>query len=213
MLVICGKLHRTQLLTRPLIRHHTFSDKSLRSSFSTKLFRQPGPGSRSLPKTIPNRTNYSTANKILFSDRILSAFRCSIKGNGLGARRVASSTSSSAGKKLADGASKLGGKASIKRLLLLAKDEKWFLLASMGCLLVSSSIFMGVPYVIGRILDTIFTDAYSKDKLSTYCLMMGGVFLIGGIANFGRIYLMNSASKFFIWCSGGTRQILYTCIQ
>lgn len=119
----------------------------------------------------------------------------------MGARRSTSSATSSAGKKLVAETSSLGGRADIKRLLLLAKDEKWFLVASMGCLLVSSSIFMGVPYAIGRILDTIFTDAYSKDKLSTFCLMMCGVFLIGGVANFGRIYLMNSASKLlFVLC-------------
>lgn len=81
------------------------------------------------------------------------------------------------------------------RLFLLGKNEKWVFLAAMGCLLVSSSITMGVPYSIGRILDIIFTEQVAKEKLKEFCVILVGIFVIGGIANFGRIYLMNGACK------------------
>ncbi|KAJ6633243.1 ATP-binding cassette sub-family B member 10, mitochondrial, partial [Pseudolycoriella hygida] len=80
------------------------------------------------------------------------------------------------------------------RLLLLGRKEKWIFVAAMGCLLVSSSITMGVPYSIGRILDIIFTEKVATEKLKEFCLILVGVFVIGGLANFGRIYLMNGAS-------------------
>lgn len=81
------------------------------------------------------------------------------------------------------------------RLLLLARKEKLVFAAAMGCLLVSSSITMGVPYSIGRILDIIFTEQVAKEKLKEFCTILVGIFVVGGLANFGRIYLMNGAGK------------------
>lgn len=86
-------------------------------------------------------------------------------------------------------------KRELKRLFLLAKDEKWSLLGAIGCLVISSSVAMGVPYAIGKILDMIVQDNFPKDKLHGFCLMLFFVFVAGSLANFGRIYLMNSASK------------------
>lgn len=81
------------------------------------------------------------------------------------------------------------------RLLLLGRKEKWIFTVAMGCLLVSSSITMGVPYSIGRILDIIFTEHVAKEKLKEFCVILVGIFVVGGFANFGRIYLMNGACK------------------
>lgn len=81
------------------------------------------------------------------------------------------------------------------RLLLLARKEKLVFAAAMGCLLISSSITMGVPYSIGRILDIIFTEQVAKEKLKEFCAILVGIFIVGGIANFGRIYLMNGAGE------------------
>lgn len=81
------------------------------------------------------------------------------------------------------------------RLLMLGRKEKWIFLASMGCLLVSSAITMGVPYSIGRLLDIIFTEQVAKEKLKEFCVILVGIFVVGGLANFGRIYLMNGACK------------------
>lgn len=89
-------------------------------------------------------------------------------------------------------------KREIKRLFSLAKDEKWYLIAAVGCLVVSSAITMGVPRAIGKLMDMIVLDNFPKDKLHAFCFLLFGIFAIGGLANFGRIYLMNSASKWTI---------------
>lgn len=82
-----------------------------------------------------------------------------------------------------------------RRLLKLAKPERLVIGASVACLCVSSAVTMSVPYCIGKILDIIFTDSFLAEKLSTFCLAMVGVFVVGSAANFGRIYLMNGACK------------------
>lgn len=87
-------------------------------------------------------------------------------------------------------------KREIRRLFSLAKKEKWYLIAAIGCLFVSSTITMGVPRAIGKLMDMIVMDNFPKEKLHTFCLILFGIFAIGGMANFGRIYLMNSASKY-----------------
>lgn len=89
-------------------------------------------------------------------------------------------------------------RSDFSRLIVLGRKEKWVFLAAMGCLLVSSSITMGVPYSIGRILDIIFTENVAKEKLKEFCVILVGIFVIGGLANFGRIYLMNGACEYFL---------------
>lgn len=112
-------------------------------------------------------------------------------------------------------------KSDIQRLIAFAKNEKgllWGLLTlltkfllifiknlyflrsgGVACLIVSSTITMCVPYALGRILDIIALDKDSieatKIKLSDFCLILCGVFLIGGFANFGRVYLFNKSCK------------------
>lgn len=58
---------------------------------------------------------------------------------------------------------------------------------------------MIVPYALGKLLDIIYSNAEemkaAKARLQDFCLMLGGIFLIGGVANFGRVYLFNSACK------------------
>lgn len=86
-------------------------------------------------------------------------------------------------------------KQEIKRLFLMAKKEKWYLFAGVACLVVSSAVTLGVPRAIGKLMDMIVLDDFPKEKLHTFCIALFGIFVIGGLANFGRIYLMNSASK------------------
>lgn len=88
----------------------------------------------------------------------------------------------------------------LRRLFSLAKDEKWYLIGAIGCLVISSSIAMGVPYAIGKILDMIVMDNFPKEKLQGFCFILFAVFVAGSLANFGRIYLMNNASKFSQRC-------------
>ncbi|XP_075159273.1 ATP-binding cassette sub-family B member 10, mitochondrial [Haematobia irritans] len=90
-------------------------------------------------------------------------------------------------------------KGDIIRLMGLAKSEKLVLAAAIGCLVVSSGITMSVPFVLGKILDVIFDkdkewSQHALNNLKQISLILCGVFLIGGLANFGRIYLFNSAS-------------------
>uniref|UniRef100_A0A1A9VRV0 ATP-binding cassette sub-family B member 10, mitochondrial n=1 Tax=Glossina austeni TaxID=7395 RepID=A0A1A9VRV0_GLOAU len=82
------------------------------------------------------------------------------------------------------------------RLISLAKSEKLVLAAAIGCLIISSAITMSVPYALGKTLDIMFDkdDNQSMVKLKNFCTILCGVFVIGGLANFGRVYLFNSAS-------------------
>lgn len=86
-------------------------------------------------------------------------------------------------------------KREIRRLFSLAKDEKWYLISAIGCLVISTSVTIGVPHAIGKIMDMIVADGYPRQEMLTFCVGLFGVFIAGSLANFGRIYLMNSASK------------------
>ena len=52
---------------------------------------------------------------------------------------------------------------------------------------------MAVPFCMGKVIDIIYT-ASSQDqlihRLNTVCAVLVGVFVVGGLANFGRVYLM-----------------------
>lgn len=65
--------------------------------------------------------------------------------------------------------------------------------------MISSGITMTVPYALGKILDGIYTTeeqlAAAKIQLKKFCLGLCAIFIIGGFANFGRVYLFNSACK------------------
>ncbi|XP_037917942.1 ATP-binding cassette sub-family B member 10, mitochondrial-like [Hermetia illucens] len=87
--------------------------------------------------------------------------------------------------------------SDVKRLLSLAKSEKWVLVAAIGFLLVSSTVTMAVPYALGKILDIIFVktdNTVMMEKLRNFSMILAGVFILGGLANFGRVYLFTTAS-------------------
>jgi ATP-binding cassette subfamily B (MDR/TAP) protein 10 len=58
---------------------------------------------------------------------------------------------------------------------------------------------MAVPFGLGKILDIIYDTSSEADsakkKLDQFCLILAGVFLVGGLANFGRVYLFGNACK------------------
>lgn len=85
----------------------------------------------------------------------------------------------------------------IRRLISLAKPHKLRLTLAVGLLLVSSAVSMTVPFFIGKLIDFIQTgDKDSiKEKLKNISLVMLGVFLVGSVANFGRIYLIQSTGE------------------
>ncbi|XP_044749924.1 ATP-binding cassette sub-family B member 10, mitochondrial isoform X2 [Coccinella septempunctata] len=86
-------------------------------------------------------------------------------------------------------------KSDLKRLLSLAKPEKYYLMGAIGFLLVSSSVTMAVPFSIGKVLDIIYsTSDNSEDakiQLNQLCGILILVFGVGAVCNFARVYLMS----------------------
>ncbi|XP_062553770.1 ATP-binding cassette sub-family B member 10, mitochondrial [Armigeres subalbatus] len=86
----------------------------------------------------------------------------------------------------------------VRRLLEFAKPERWNITGGIGCLMLSSAITMSVPFGLGKVLDVIYATSgesgIAKEKLDQFCLLLAGVFLIGGLTNFGRVYLFSNAS-------------------
>lgn len=84
--------------------------------------------------------------------------------------------------------------SELRRLINLAEPEKLQLLGAIGLLVVSSTVTMAVPFCLGKIIDLIYTEdkKVMKEKLNKVSLTLLGVFLIGGICNFGRVYLMST---------------------
>ncbi|XP_064621252.1 ATP-binding cassette sub-family B member 10, mitochondrial-like [Lineus longissimus] len=89
-------------------------------------------------------------------------------------------------------------KSDMARLLRLAKPEKWRLSGAIAFLLISSTVSMAIPFCMGKVIDIIYTSAKGgqlKEKLSNICKILLGVFLIGGVANFGRVYLISVSGQ------------------
>ncbi|XP_071651082.1 ATP-binding cassette sub-family B member 10, mitochondrial [Temnothorax longispinosus] len=86
-------------------------------------------------------------------------------------------------------------RSELKTLLLLAAPEKWTLLKAVALLLVSSSVTMAVPFCFGKVIDVVNTveKTNMKENLNRLTLALFVVFLIGGVSNFGRVYLMSTA--------------------
>ena len=98
-------------------------------------------------------------------------------------------------------------KTELRRLLTLAVPEKYRLAAAMGLLFISSAVTMSVPFALGKIIDIIYnldqlktSDQDSqkiaiKERLQKVCLGLTGVFVLGGLCNFGRVYLMRVSGQ------------------
>ncbi|XP_015183786.1 PREDICTED: ATP-binding cassette sub-family B member 10, mitochondrial isoform X1 [Polistes dominula] len=85
--------------------------------------------------------------------------------------------------------------SDLKKLILLAAPEKWRLLSAITFLIISSTVTMAVPFCLGKVIDIIYNVNVDKmaEKLNQLCIILFGVFLIGAISNFCRIYLMSTA--------------------
>ncbi|KAG8280910.1 ATP-binding cassette sub- B member 10, mitochondrial [Homalodisca vitripennis] len=88
-------------------------------------------------------------------------------------------------------------KQEFKRLLGLAKPERWKLAGAIVLLLVSSTVTMAIPFALGKVIDIIYTEdsKQMKSNLNALCATLLGVFILGGLCNFGRVYLMNLSGK------------------
>lgn len=85
--------------------------------------------------------------------------------------------------------------SELRSLILLAAPEKWTLMKAIAFLLVSSSVTMAVPFCFGKVIDVISTAKKEemKENLNRLTLVLLVVFLIGGLSNFRRVYLMSTA--------------------
>ncbi|KAJ1793747.1 ATP-binding cassette permease mdl1 [Coemansia sp. RSA 2399] len=89
------------------------------------------------------------------------------------------------------------GKAWL-RLFRLAKPEYKLLGSAVGLLFVSSTITMAVPFTMGKIID-IVTDAGAAIpyglSLGQVFAGLGVVFVVGAVANAGRVMLIRTAGE------------------
>lgn len=86
----------------------------------------------------------------------------------------------------------------IKRLMQIASSENLRIAGAICFLVVSSGVTLAVPYCMGKVIDIINTAAHDgtlMEKLNSFCSMLLIVFVIGGLANFGRVYLMSIAEE------------------
>jgi len=85
------------------------------------------------------------------------------------------------------------------RILSLAKPEYKSLAGAIGLLFISSAVTMSVPFCMGKIIDIIYSSSQDTtqmvETLSYVCKILCGVFLLGGAANFGRVYLIQVSGQ------------------
>lgn len=101
---------------------------------------------------------------------------------------------------------------SIWELFKLAKPEKWFIIGSMGLIVVTSSVSMLVPSVIGKLIDVATEneeenkktkeEGREKEEKLIYGLTkfqffagLSGIFIVGAIANTGRIIILKMTGE------------------
>lgn len=87
----------------------------------------------------------------------------------------------------------------VRRILSLAYTERWKLAAAVGFLSISSAVTMSAPFLLGKVIDTIYSTGADTEtmtaSLTSLCLMLTGVFLCGGAANAARVYLMQTSGQ------------------
>lgn len=98
---------------------------------------------------------------------------------------------------IARSVSRIKKTSELKNLLLLAAPEKWTLMKAIAFLIVSSGVTMAVPFCFGKVIDVIGAakeeNENMKENLNRLTLVLLVVFLIGGLSNFRRVYLMSVA--------------------
>ena len=75
------------------------------------------------------------------------------------------------------------------------------MLAAIGLLAISSGVTMSIPFAMGKVIDVIYNgsiegvDIDMMANLNKLCGVLSVVFLLGAVANFGRVYLMYTSGK------------------
>lgn len=75
----------------------------------------------------------------------------------------------------------------------------FFFSGAVVLLLVSSTVTMSVPFCIGKVVDIINTACKEGDlmnKMNSVCKSLTLIFLLGGLANCGRVYLIQVAGLY-----------------
>ncbi|MFT7805643.1 ATP-binding cassette sub-family B member 10, mitochondrial [Arapaima gigas] len=85
----------------------------------------------------------------------------------------------------------------LRRLIELARPQRWRLTAAVCFLVVSSTVTMSAPFFLGKVIDTIYMTPGDnfKASLTSLCTVLSGVFLIGSVANAIRIYLIQTSGQ------------------
>ncbi|XP_029186991.2 ATP-binding cassette sub-family B member 10, mitochondrial-like [Acropora millepora] len=86
----------------------------------------------------------------------------------------------------------------ISRIVLLAKPEYKKLAGAIVLLLVSSAITMFAPFSMGKIIDIMYVSSENPSQMVitlSYVCKICGVYLLGGAASFGRVYLIQISGQ------------------
>lgn len=85
-------------------------------------------------------------------------------------------------------------KVSAKEFFGLARGEGLPFSAALSLLLVSSGVSMSIPFTIGKILDFATSTSANPEifglTMNQFYTTLAAVFVVGGIANFGRVLLL-----------------------
>lgn len=92
----------------------------------------------------------------------------------------------------------------VLRLISLARREKMPLGFAILCLVISSAVTVSLPTMIGKILDIANSSSSEEEEgekkifglpLNIFFAGLGGMFVIGGIANYGRVVLLRTTGE------------------
>ena len=83
--------------------------------------------------------------------------------------------------------------STLWRLFSLARPELPSLIASAGCLGLYNKVTLSVPRQLGVLVD--ISQRNNPDAVRQHCAKLVGMFCLGGLANFVRLYLAGTASE------------------
>ncbi|EDQ84876.1 uncharacterized protein MONBRDRAFT_34532, partial [Monosiga brevicollis MX1] len=92
-------------------------------------------------------------------------------------------------------ANKKPPKVDLKRLISLAKPEKWLLAGGTFAMVFSSGATIAAPYLFGQVIDAATAKADAQHKLDRQILYLGIVYGVGSFAAFVRAWLFTWAGQ------------------
>ncbi|KAL8828204.1 MAG: hypothetical protein Q9170_006700 [Blastenia crenularia] len=181
---------RRQSVRQPFVSHPTSTYKSL--TFNRCLSQSPRHSDSSVPATKTKATQTSDDD-----DAELGLEQEQERGFGKSEKASQAAQVNLSARLSKEGKSQgpNAGFWEIWRLVKIAKPESKALSAAFVLLLVSSGISVSVPFSIGKILDVATKPEAGTDHLfgldmTTFYALLGGVLVIGGVANYGRIMIL-----------------------